>query len=452
MKFISTNPATNKIIAEHGSHSVNEIKSILQSSANAYHEFGRISVGERCNLLESFKQLLQQNLSEIATTISLEMGKPITQSRAEINKSVQLCEFYSSNADAFLFERHLKVDEKNVFLRNDSLGIILGIMPWNFPVWQSLRFAIPTILAGNAVILKPAPNTVLSSLLIENLFKKSFGIEVFKVVLAENKLIPKIIGDALVQGVSLTGSTIAGSKVASIAGKFLKKTVLELGGSDPFIVFPDSDINFAVKCAIQSRMNNTGQTCLAAKRLIVHKDAYKQFRQLLEAEIERLVLGDPFDEKTQISTLARSDIRNTLQNQFDNAKSLGAKVLIDGGSLPGEGSFFKPILLENINRKMSVYKQEVFGPIFSLLQFNGVNEAINIANDSRYGLGASVWTNQTVIQKELSTKLQAGYISINDYVRSDPRVPFGGVKDSGYGRELGEDGIKEFTNLKSVLI
>ncbi|HND16895.1 MAG TPA: aldehyde dehydrogenase family protein, partial [Saprospiraceae bacterium] len=304
---------------------------------------------------------------------------------------------------------------------------------------------------GNAVLLKPAPNTALSVLMLEGFFSESFTIQVFKTVLSDTTLVPKIIADPRVQGVSLTGSDKAGSKVGALAGKYLKKSVLELGGCDPFIVFPDADVMLAAKLAVHSRINNTGQTCIAAKRLLVHKDIYKEFKDYLIHLFEELKMGDPIQESTQVSSLARADIRDILHVQYLDALAKGAKAIVEGGLVQGNGFYYNPALLENTNKKMLVRRQEVFGPLLTIQSFKDARDAIDQANDNRYGLGASIWTQNASLQQQMESKLQVGYIVFNNFVSSDPRIPFGGIKQSGYGRELGDAGIHEFTNLKSIL-
>ena len=449
--FVSVNPVTQEVLFSQRSHNDSEIKSIISQSEKLFHFYRFEEVSSRCRALLRFKLELQENLEKISTTITLEMGKPILQSRAEIQKSIDLCQFYLDQSPLMLEPEFISLESKLVELRYDPLGPVLGIMPWNFPVWQCLRFAIPAIMSGNTVLLKPAPNTAMSTLLLEPIFERSFGFKVFSVLLAEIDSVKKIISNKIIRGVSLTGSVYAGSKVAELAGKNIKKSVLELGGSDPFIVFHDTDLEKAARCAVLSRMNNSGQTCLAAKRILVQRNVYRKFVGILEHQISSLKVGDPFDESTNISTLAKSEIRNTLQLQLDQALAKGAKAIVEGGSVPGTAYFFKPAMLEGIRNDMHVYNQEVFGPLCIVMPFDDHIEAVKIANDSRYGLGASIWTDDTDIQEYFMKNLEAGFISVNDYVRSDPRIPFGGIKDSGFGRELGVSGIREFTNLKSII-
>ena len=449
--FSSVNPVSGEVISNFKCHSEAKVKSIISASNNSFHEFRLTNISNRCDSLFRFRNELASNIDKLAILIVEEMGKPILQAKAEITKSISLCEYYIKIANKTLEPEYFTDETINVELRHEPLGVVFGIMPWNFPIWQCLRFAVPTILSGNSVILKPAPNTAGCALLLEQLFYQSFECDVFRVALLETKLIKNVINNPLIRGVSLTGSVTAGSKLASLAGQYIKKSVLELGGSDPFIVFNDSDLELAVKSAVKSRMNNTGQTCLAAKRIFVQKEVYKEFKLLIENEIRSLKVGNPYDESTQISTLAKSDVRDKLQMQFDQALFKGAKIIVEGGTVNGPGFYFRPVLLENIKKDMLVYHQEVFGPICIIIPFNDKFDALKLANDTIYGLGASIWTHNVEIQKFLSNNLQTGFISINDYVRSDPKIPFGGVKNSGYGKELGECGLKEFTNLKSII-
>lgn len=449
--FISQNPVTSEVLGRYESLNDKDLSSLLRDAHTAHNELKAVLVTERCLMLKRFRILLNNNKELLAQTITAEMGKPITQARAEIDKSVLLCDFYAENVEKLLEPKTFLAKPFSVKLRHEALGIILGIMPWNFPVWQSLRFAIPAIMAGNAVLLKPAPNTALSVLMLEGFFSESFTIQVFKTVLSDTTLVPKIIADPRVQGVSLTGSDKAGSKVGALAGKYLKKSVLELGGCDPFIVFPDADVMLAAKLAVHSRINNTGQTCIAAKRLLVHKDIYKEFKDYLIHLFEELKMGDPIQESTQVSSLARADIRDILHVQYLDALAKGAKAIVEGGLVQGNGFYYNPALLENTNKKMLVRRQEVFGPLLTIQGFKDARDAIDQANDNRYGLGASIWTQNASLQQQMESKLQVGYIVFNNFVSSDPRIPFGGIKQSGYGRELGDAGIHEFTNLKSIL-
>lgn len=447
--FISENPVTNEIIKEYPFD--NDLDSKLEQANLTYLKFSNFSILNRILLIEQLAKELDKNSEKLSSLISLEMGKPIKQSRAEVAKSIYLCKYYSLHAEKHL-EPEIIIDNQlkaKVFYQ--PLGVLLGIMPWNFPVWQTLRFCIPAIISGNTIIIKPAPNVPQCAILLEEIFYKVFNNQkVFQLAFVETNTISELIKHPYIKGVTITGSAKAGASVASIAGSSIKKSVLELGGADPFVVCNDADIKKAAIHAIRSRMNNTGQTCIAAKRILVQKESYDKFKDLLKNEISALCIGDPMNEKTEISTLARRDLRENLQRQMESSISQGAKAIVQGGIMPGKGNYFQPALLENISSDMPVYNEEVFGPVAILLPFNTIDEALQISNDTEYGLGASIWTQNKEIQDYYSMKVEAGYVSVNNFTSSDPRLPFGGIKKSGYGRELGAEGLKEFTNIKTI--
>ena len=447
--FISENPATNELLKEYPFEESFDLK--LNTAKCSYFKFNNISFQERIKLVRLFAEELQRNSEKLSLLISLEMGKPILQSRAEISKSISLCDYYCRNAKTQLSAVEIKGNDLNAKVEYQPLGVILGIMPWNFPVWQTLRFCIPAIITGNIVLLKPAPNVPQCSLLLEKLFQKAFGdVSVFQLLLIRTEMIADVIKDPVIKGVSITGSAKAGAAVASLAGASIKKSVLELGGSDPFVVYKDADLKRAAQLAIKSRMNNTGQTCLAAKRIIVHEEIYVEFKELIKAKLTSLVIGNPIDENTQIGTLARNDLRENLQRQLDLSVTLGAKAIIEGGTVSGKGYYFKPALMENITKNMPLYNEEVFGPIAVIIPFRTIEEAIEISNDTEYGLGAAIWTNDKAIMDVYTTNVEAGFVAVNNLVTSDPHLPFGGIKKSGYGRELGPEGLKEFVNIKTI--
>ncbi len=447
--FISENPVTNEILKEYPLDSnINDKLNLAQST---YLKFNKFTLNERIKLISQFSLELDKNSERLSHLITLEMGKPIIQSKAEIAKSISLCHYYCKNANSQLAPVEIREDELNAKVYYQPLGVILGIMPWNFPVWQTLRFCIPAIITGNVVVVKPAPNVPQCSLLLQALFEKVFGeLLVFQVLFINTEQVAEIIKDPVIKGVSITGSAKAGASVASLAGASIKKSILELGGSDPFVVCKDADLKKAAQLAIKSRMNNTGQTCIAAKRILIHQDIYSHFTELLKAKLSSLIMSDPMHESSQIGTLARNDLRENLQHQLDTSISIGARSIIEGGTVSGNGYYFKPALVENITKEMPLFNEEVFGPIAVILPFKTIEEAVQISNDTAYGLGAAIWTNDNKVRDYYTSNVEAGFVSVNNLVTSDPRLPFGGIKKSGYGRELGSEGLKEFTNIKTI--
>ena len=381
------------------------------------------------------------------------MGKPITQSRAEVTKCVFLCDYYIENAKAFLANKIIETADFKSYVTYQPLGAVLGIMPWNFPFWQVFRFAIPTLLAGNVVLLKHAPNVPQCAVELEKIFCTAVGNQdVFQSVFIAIDQVEKAIQNKIVQAITLTGSDRAGSSVGALAGSNIKKCVLELGGTDAFIVLKDADLSKAAKVAIQSRMNNCGQTCISAKRIIVDKTIADQFIGLLAKEISNMKIGDPFDPDTELSCLARPDLVENLERQVNSSLEKGAETVLKGGRKSKDSNYYFPELLTNIKPDMAVYKEEVFGPVTTVLTFEREEQALKIANDSAYGLGAAIWTKDLEKAENMALALDAGAIAINDMVKSDPRMPFGGIKRSGFGRELSLEGIREFVNVKSVII
>ena len=450
--FQSINPVNQQVLKSFPFLTSDELSSKLELAEECYHfSWKTKSLGNRIEAISKVKEILNQNLELFAKLITTEMGKPIIQSRAEIKKCQLLCEYYIKNAPVFLADEVIKNDVSESIVTFQPIGAVFGIMPWNFPFWQVFRFAIPTLLAGNVVLLKHAPNVPQCALALEKLFQDSIDLKgVFQSLFIDINQVESVIAHKIVQGVTLTGSDRAGSSVAALAGKYIKKCVLELGGTDAFIVLKDADLENAAHFAIKSRMNNCGQTCISAKRLLVDESIAAPFKNLLIHEMEKLKIGDPFDESTDLSCLARPDLFANLERQVAASVKLGALELVKGGQMEEHSNFFKPILLTNINREMPVYKEEVFGPVAILMTFKDEKEALEIANDSGYGLGAAIWTNDLQKAKDFALSLEAGAIAINNMVKSDPKLPFGGVKKSGFGRELGKEGIREFVNIKSI--
>ncbi len=451
MKLKSINPATEELNKEFEIFSEDKIVKIVEESRKAFNEWKNYDLSNRTKYLLNLADVLRKRKNEYGRLISIEMGKPIKQAIAEVEKCAWTAEIYSEKADEWLQEEEVQVDGKKHIVTFEPLGIILSIMPWNFPFWQALRFAIPTLVAGNVSILRHSSNVPMCALAIEESFKEAgFPKSVFRTIFTDHKMITKLIENDYINGVSLTGSLGAGSKIGGLAGKNIKKFVLELGGSDPFIVLEDSDINLASKNAIQGRMMNTGQSCIAAKRFIVIENIAEQFIGKLVELNKKLIIGNPLDENTDIGPLANEQQLREIELQVQDAVEKGGNIL-DGGKRVGEkGFFFQPTLISNVNSKMMLLKDEVFGPVAPIIIVKDNIEAVKMANSTNLGLGASVWSKDENKAMEIARKLDAGSIFINGIVKSDPRMPFGGIKKSGIGRELSHYGLKEFVNVKAI--
>ena len=444
------NPFTGKLINNFPEQSDQEVTSIIESQDHAYKKWKITLLEERSQLIAQLGRALKEEQESLAQLITAEMGKPITESRAEIAKCSWLCEYYAKNGAEMLDNKTVKTEARSSYISFEPLGIIFAIMPWNFPFWQALRFAVPTILAGNVVLLKHAPNVSGTSLRIEEIFRKAgFPEHIFRSVFIQADRSEIIIKHKSIRGVTITGSGKAGSAVASLAGKYLKKCVLELGGSDPLIVFEDAELTNCCQAATDSRMINAGQVCIAAKRFIVHESHFQAFVKEQKKAIEKLILGDPKLPETQIGPMARPDLAEHLQKQIDDSLSMGAKIICGGTPSKANPAIFRPTLMIDIQRNMPVYKEETFGPLAVVIPFKTEEEAIHLANDTTYGLGASVWTNDNDRARRLVEAIDAGAVFVNSITKSDPRLPFGGTKNSGFGRELSFYGITEFTNIKT---
>ncbi|MDX1939981.1 MAG: NAD-dependent succinate-semialdehyde dehydrogenase [Saprospiraceae bacterium] len=452
MLFQTINPVNNQLVESFSTLSDDDVQKKLNLSKKSFYDFWKdITTEERAIYILKIAQNLRQNQAFYASLITLEMGKPIKQSIAEIEKCAWLCEYFAEYAAKFLQDKIIKTEYQKSYVRYEPLGAILGIMPWNFPFWQVFRFGIPAALAGNVLLLKPAPNVPQCSLAIEHLFDEAIGQKgIFQTLFAEIKQIEHIIQHPIIKGIALTGSDRAGASVAAQAGAAIKKCVLELGGSDAFIVLDDANLEKAAQIGVQSRMNNAGQTCIAAKRFIVLEKVATQFTELLKENITKLKIGDPALTETDIGPMARPDLLDKLEVQVNQSIAKGATILFDGGRM--NYNYFKPMILGNVQPGMPAYQEELFGPVISLFIAKDDEEAIFITNDSQYGLGAAIWSANTARAENIAKQLEAGAIVINDFVKSDPRLPFGGVKRSGFGRELAEEGIKEFVNIKMIVI
>ena len=449
----SINPATEELFAEFKEMNSPLTKEIIAKSSESQKNWSNINIKQRSKIISKIGDLVEASKESFAKTITSEMGKPIMESIAEVEKCAWLCDYYAQNGMEFLNDKPIDSDAQKSFVSFEPLGVILGVMPWNFPFWQVFRFAVPTILAGNSVLVKHAPNVQASAVAIEKIFHDC-GIPkyVFRILMIDVDIIPEIIANKHVKAVSLTGSEYAGSKVGECAGKYLKKAVLELGGSDPFIVLDDANLSRCVEAAVKGRMLNNGQSCIAAKRFIVHKKIYDEFIINLKKAIDTLVIGDPMSDKTQVGPLAREDILNKIMTQVEISIKLGANLITGGDRLNSRGFYYSPTILTDITKEMPVYYEETFGPVFTVLKFDTIDEMIQIANDSDFGLGGSVWSKDKENALSIARRIETGIVFINDVTKSDPRLPFGGIKNSGYGRELSEFGIKEFVNIKTIAI
>jgi succinate-semialdehyde dehydrogenase / glutarate-semialdehyde dehydrogenase len=448
--FKSINPYNQSVIQEFQPDSDSEIQEKLIRAARAYKIWRKESFLNRAALMNKAAQLLRQNKEEYARTITLEMGKVIKESRAEVEKCAVTCEYFAQHSETFLIDKPIQTEAKRTYVTYQPTGAVFAIMPWNFPFWQVFRFAAPTIMGGNVAMLKHAPNVCQTSLLIENVFREAgFPEGVFQSFIIDVDKVEGIIKHDIVQGVTLTGSENAGAQVAALAGKYIKKSVLELGGSDAFIVLADADLEQAAKIASQSRMQNAGQVCISAKRFIVMEKVKDEFLSHLQKNISALVQGNPLDEKITTGPMARLDLAEKLEKQMASSILSGAHKIMGGER---NGCNYQPALLDNVKPGMVAFEEETFGPLASIITARNEIEAISLANSSRYGLSSSLWTKDLDKATELAKEIEAGAVFVNSLVRSDARWPIGGVKKSGYGRELAEVGIKEFMNAKSVVI
>lgn len=453
MAIASVNPATGKIIRRFKCYTDAEVESALERGVRAFDRHRHASFADRAAMMQRLANLLESDTKDLARIISTEMGKIFQASVNEIEKCTRCCRFYAEHGDQFLREQIVESDARHSSIRYQPLGIILAIMPWNFPFWQVFRFAVPAIIAGNVALLKHASNVSQCALAIENLFQKAgFPTGVFQTLLLENERVETLLKDARVKAVTLTGSDRAGSAVAGNAGRELKKSVLELGGSDPFIVMPSATLGDAVSTGVKARMVNSGQSCIAAKRFIIADGIYDQFVSRFVEVVKHLKSGDPFDPETEIGPLASEDILRGVEKQVQELVAAGAKTLTGAKRSDQTGFFYEPTVLADIPKSSPACREEIFGPVALMFRVRDAAEAALLANDSVFGLGSSVWTNDAQEQEFFARELEAGMVFINAMVASDPRLPFGGVKRSGYGRELGAEGIREFTNIKTVYV
>ncbi len=462
MPIRSINPATEEVVKTFPEMTEGEVDHALQKAQEAFKKWQEVSIYERAALVKKVAEVLREHKNEYSRLQTLEMGKPIAQGPSGLEKCAWACEVAGEMGPEWLKQEMVTTEAQKSYVRFDPLGVILAVMPWNFPFWQFFRFGAGALVAGNAIILKHASNVPQCALAIQDIFAKAGAPEgLVQTLLVGSDTVDSLIADPRIAAVTLTGSTSAGEKVASTAGRYLKKCVLELGGSDPFIVLSDADIEKAAQVAVQARTINSGQSCIAAKRFIVVKDVAEEFTNRFVQAMSALVVGDPMDEKTQIGPLARKDLVDELDRQVQSSVAKGAKVLCGGKRRPGlrmsggqasVGYFYEPTVLSDVKPGMPAYDEELFGPVASVIVAQDEDDAVRIANDSIYGLGAAIWTRDTAKAEKLARQLECGAVFINDFVKSDPRLPFGGVKQSGYGRELGVFGMREFTNIKTVVV
>jgi len=454
MLLKSINPNSGEVVREFAEYQWEEIDNIIRNVHDTYKSWKDTNLNYRIDKIQTLAKLLEIKKEGLAFTISMEMGKPIKESRAEIEKCIWVCHYYCENIDQFLKKQYVATEATESYISFQPIGVVLAIMPWNFPFWQVFRFAVPTLLAGNTAVLKHASNVPGCSIAIEELFNEAdFPVDVFRAVLATNTKVERMIANKKISAVTLTGSTKAGQDVAQTAGKYLKKSVLELGGSDPYIILDDANLSEAVDVCVKGRLLNTGQSCIGAKRFIITKGIYNDFENLFVERMKAATMGDPFDENNQLGPLARGNIREDLLSQVNKSISNGAELLC-GGSFPETAGYFYPAtVLANVQPGQPAYNQELFGPVASLIKANDEYDAIRIANDTSFGLGAAVFTSDIEKGKHIAEfELEAGCCFVNDFVRSDPRLPFGGIKESGYGRELSLYGLQEFVNIKTIYI
>lgn len=453
MAIQTINPATEEVVKTFTPMDKKMIDAKLETAKIAFEDWKNKSFSERTKVLHAVAQNLTDNKQKYAQLMTLEMGKPIKQGIAEVEKCAWVCKYYADNAQLFLKEEFVETESTESYVRFDPLGIVLAIMPWNFPFWQVFRACAPILMAGNVMVLKHASNVPQCALAIEEIFNEAGAPKgIITTVLIEGKDTNAVIADERIVAVTLTGSEEAGQRVAEVAGANLKKQVLELGGSDPFIILADADLEQAATVAASARTINAGQSCIAAKRFIVEEKIADKFIEVFVAKMIELKVGDPSDETTQIGPLARVDLRDQLHEQVQESVKKGAKIKIGGKEIGDKGAYYEPTVLTQVQPGMPAYDDELFGPVATVIVVKDAQEAVQVANSHRYGLGSAIWTKDIDKAKELAAQIEAGAVFINDFVKSDPRLPFGGIKKSGYGRELGSYGIKEFVNIKTVVI
>ena len=447
------NPATGELIKDYAEHSDAEAAEIVAQADRAFRDWRTTSFEHRAGLMKLAAAEQRKNKQKYAEIITREMGKTITESLTEVEKCAWVCDYYADNAAKFLADEPIQSEASRSFVAFEPIGVVLAVMPWNFPFWQVMRFAAPALMAGHAGVLKPASNVPGCALALEEVFRRAgFPEDLFRTLMIGSRQVEKIIRHPLVKAVTLTGSEPAGMQVASIAGSELKKTVLELGGSDPYIVLEDADLPKCVAMSVTSRMINQGQSCIAAKRFIVVEPLVKEFEKQQVAIMQSLRMGDPMLPEIKVGPMARMDLLEELDDQVQRSIKAGARLLCGGKKADGRGAFYLPTVLADVKKGMSVYEEETFGPVSAIIPVKNTEEAIAVANDSPFGLGGAVWSRDLKKAEMVARRVETGAMFVNGMTKSDPRLPFGGVKKSGYGRELSHYGIKEFVNIKTIWI
>lgn len=449
----SINPTTEEVIQSYTPYTEAQVDEALDQARTAFKEWRSLSFSERGSYFQRLASHLRERKSELAQLATQEMGKPIAEAEAEMEKCAWNCAYYAEHAEQFLRDERIPTDASESYVAFRPLGVILALMPWNFPYWQVFRFAAPALMAGNTAVLKHASNVSGVVLAIERIFEHcGFPQGVFRTVLVPGSQTRALIEDRRVAAVTLTGSEAAGVEVASASGHALKKTVLELGGSDAFIVLEDADLEAAAQVAVKARYQNTGQSCIAAKRFIVVESVAREFEQKFMEAASQLRVGDPTQRATQIGPLARADLRDNLERQVQTSLAMGARVVLGGQRPTGKGYFYAPTIVTNVTPEMPLFREETFGPVAAVIHARDTEHAIELANDSDFGLGGNLWTRDIERGRHIAARLESGAVFLNGMTASDPRLPFGGIKRSGYGRELSTFGIREFVNIQTVWV
>jgi succinate-semialdehyde dehydrogenase/glutarate-semialdehyde dehydrogenase len=453
MPHASLNPATGELIGAYASWDAGRLQEALAKAHEAQLAWAQTGYSQRAQLLRKLAEQLRARVGQYAAVITQEMGKPLREARAEVEKCALTCDYYAEHGDAFMRPDPVKTDVGESYVAYYPLGVVFAIMPWNFPFWQVFRAAAPALMAGNGMVLKHAPNVPGCALAIEAIFRDcGFPESLFTALMIEVEQAVDVIASPYVHGVTLTGSEAAGRKVAALAGQHLKKCVLELGGSDPFVVLEDADLERTVEVAVTSRFQNSGQSCIAAKRFIVVPQIAEEFLRRLRLKVEALKVGDPSDEATQVGPMARADLRDALHRQISDSIARGAVPVMGCKPVEGPGFYYQPSILDRVTADARAYHEELFGPVAAVIRAAGEDDAVRIANETRYGLGSSIWSKDAARAERLASRIVAGCTFVNGMVRSDPRLPFGGVKSSGFGRELSRLGMHEFVNAKTVWV
>ena len=450
----SINPANGEVIADYEEHSSGKVADIIERAHERFLDWRSDPFDERAALLDEMAEVLESRKEDLARLMAEEMGKPVAGGRAEVEKCAWVCRYYAENGEAFLADEHIETERSRSYVHYEPLGVILAVMPWNFPLWQVFRFAAPALMAGNTAVLKHASNVTGCALAIEEMFEAAgFPDGCFSTLVIPGSKVAEVIENPNIAAVTVTGSDAAGRAVASKAGEHLKKAVLELGGSDPSIVLEDADVETAAASCATGRLINSGQSCIAAKRFVVHEDVYEEWLERFTEKMSSISMGDPLEESTGIGPMARRDLRDELHDQVQRSIEAGARLHIGGEVPEGDGAYYPPTILTGVSPGMPAYHEELFGPVASVIEVGSEEEAIRVANDTPFGLGAAIYTRDAERGERLAARfVDAGAVFVNSIVASDPRLPFGGIKTSGYGRELSEMGIKEFVNAKTVVV